>query len=260
MARSRARVRISRAYIDQYSRRIESVNKAAGKAVITESSKRAWAERMAEDRDFDFEEVARVMAGLCGTYSKLASALTCDFYNGIRDASVLADGFSAALWDGYDSDRIRAAAYEIAKGVASGNSTVPLDNLLENLTNREVKLAADETIRFNTKRDPKGEKYVIVPSAGACAFCLMRAANGYTYADEEAAESHDHCSCVATPVFGNAQIEGYDSNEYRDKYDSAKEALAKGDISDELKGRLESGNYSETSAILAVMREQNGIS
>jgi len=87
----------------------------------------------------------------------------------------------------------------------------------------------------------------------------MRASLGYTYSDEDAVESHDHCTCTATPVFGNQKIEGYDPEAYRAKYDEARDALRSGDISEELQERIDAGNYDKTSQILMVMREQQGI-
>ncbi len=259
-------MQVSRAYIDQYASFMDKVNEAAGREVITQLDKQRIAERLMELPDVTLPDVARIMNEICGKYAKLASALTCQFYDGIRSASGLPDTFNATLWEGYDESTIRAAAWSIAEERLDGRATKPLHNLLVDLAYRSNKNAADGTIRQNTRRDPSKPRYAIVPRGDACAFCQMRASLGYTYADKDATHSHDRCTCVATPTFGGSTVQGYDPDRYLGRYNEAKDALRRGDISEDLAERIEreraekGRDFDETNAILMVMREQQGIS
>ena len=165
------KVKVSSAYIRQFADRLDAVNAAANKAIFGSLSKAALIEKLEFYNELSFDVVATIMETHCRGYTKLASALTCEFYNGIRDAANLKTPFNATLWEGYDGQRVRGAAYAIMEEVVQGKNTVPLEELLQNLSNREIKNAADATVRQNIKRDPSGPKYAIVPNGAACAFC-----------------------------------------------------------------------------------------
>lgn len=231
---------------------------AANVAKLGASAARAAARAAAGVDDWDV--AAKAVSDVCGAYARMGAGLAARYYDGIRQASRVRMRYSAGAFPGYDADATYSAAISILESVQDGRATKPAADLLGNLAAREVKNAADRCIRENVKRDPARPRYAIVPDGDACAFCQMRAAAGYTYADEDAVESHDHCTCTATPVFGGQKVEGYDPDKYAARYDEASDALKSGDFSDELKARLDAGNYDRTHAILMVMREQQGIS
>lgn len=213
----------------------------------------------------DVSDFADGMVVLGRSYSRLGSAIAAGYYNRIRMASGAEGAFSAAAIDAFDAAAMASASTAIAESVAAGTATVGLVSLAGALLDREIKGAIDNCIHENVRRDPAKPRYAFVPQGDACAFCEMRAANGLTYADDDITPSHDFCTCEPTPVFDKDGIEGYDPKAYEEKYDAAREALANGDISDELKERIEQQKdakgkaYDKTKQILAVMREQNGI-
>lgn len=231
---------------------------AANVAKLGEAAARAAAKAAGGVDDWDV--AARAVSEVCGAYARMGAGLAARYYDGIRQASRVRTAYHAGAFPGYDADATYSAAISILESVQDGRATKPAADLLGNLAAREVKNAADRCIRENVKRDPAKPRYAIVPDGDACAFCQMRASLGYTYADEDAVESHDHCTCTATPVFGGQKVEGYDPDAYKERYDQAAAALASGDISDELKERIASGDYDKTSQTLMVMREQQGIS
>ena len=262
---------ISKAYIEQFVSYLDTVNEAAGKTIIYETKKRRLMERLAENPDITRHDFALLMNEVCRTYTKLASALTCEFYNGIRNGAKLPTKFNATLWDGYSEQAVVAATNAIIDEVTGGRATVPLVNLLSDLSARFNKRASDGTIRQNVMKDPARPRYAIVPNGDACAFCVMRASN--TYYSEPQPESHDHCKCVATPLFG-AKIEGFDQKSYENKWNEAAEAYRNGEISEDMKLRIANAKaehgerfvegetnvkWNDTNAILMVMREQQGI-
>lgn len=233
-------------------------------AGLGESAKRTIAKRAVDVDDWD--SVAAIVSDTCKAYTDMSAAVTAQYYAGIRKASRPRGKYTAVAASGYEPDRAYAAAISVLKEAQEGAATAPVADLLGNIADREVKNAADHCVRENVRRDPARPRYAIVPGGDACAFCQMRASLGYTYADEGAVESHSHCTCTATPVFGDETVEGYDPDEYKARYDEAADALRSGDISDELKERIErekaakGRDYDRTNAILAVMREQQGIS
>lgn len=213
----------------------------------------------------DADQVPAIARQIAQAYSTMSAAVTANYYNRIRTAGRVRGRYTAEALSGYDAGKVTAAAISIMEEVSAGRATVALDSLLGDLMRREVKNAADNCIRGNCAKDPAKPRYAIVPNGDACAFCQMRASLGYTYADEDAVESHDHCTCTATPVFGNMTIQGYDPSVYKERYDEAAKAYRSGDISEDLKERIaaqkaEKGrDFDSTNAILMVMREQQGI-
>ena len=244
---------VSRAYVQRQAGIVSKLSQSAGQVIAK------------MDLD-DWDEAAAAMSTLCRSYTDMSAALSATYYEGIRKASRIKSKYTPVVSSGYVPDSVYSATISVLDEVQSGRATKPAAELLANVANREIKNAADNCIRANVKRDPAKPRYAIVPNGDACAFCQMRAAAGYTYADEDAVESHDHCTCTATPVFGNQTIEGYNPDEYAAKYDEARDALANGDISDELKAKIDAQkeakgkDFDKTNAILMVMREQQNIS
>lgn len=247
-------MRVSSAIVRQQSSMIAALSASAALALASELRKTG-----------DVDVVPSIAVQVARAYTTMSAAVTAQYYNRIRSESGVRSKFSATADSGFYAGRVEAAAISILDEVASGRATVALDKLLGDLMGREVKNAADSCIRSNVKRDPARPRYAIVPADDACAFCQMRASLGYTYGDANAVESHDHCTCTATPVFGNSKIQGYDPDKYRAKWDEASRALKDGDISDDLKQRIEDQkaekgkDFDRTNAVLMVMREQQGI-
>lgn len=253
---------ISRAYIERFAKYLESVNEAAGREIISQAKRRRFVERLSENPELVRAEVAQMMAEVCGGSGRLASALTCEFYDGIRNAAKLPTKFNATLWEGVNEQTIRAAANAIVDEIIDGRATRPLEDLLKGLATRFNRTTSTATVRHNAMRDPAKPRYAIVPNGDACAFCVMRASR--TYRDEPQPESHDHCTCTAVPLF-EAKVQGYDQAKYEDMWYEAANAYRSGDISDEMYERIaeqkaeKGAAFDETNAILMVMREQQGI-
>ena len=244
-------MRVSRAIVEQQSQNIAKLSASAANAL--------------KNGVPNAEDIPALMRQVTQAYSTMSSAVTSNFYATIRRASRVRSKYTPVPFTAYDAGKVTAAALAIMDEVAAGTATVPLESLLADVVSRYIKDSADTCIRQNARRDPAKPKYAIVPSGDACAFCQMRASLGYRCADEGAVESHAHCTCTATPVFGDSTIQGYDPQVYLDRYTEASRALKDGDISDDLKERIaaqkaEKGkDFDRTNAVLMVMREQQGI-
>ena len=238
---------ISAEYIQAFSKQLKALNKSAGKVIFTEEKRRILTQRLMDGEADAFDEVEDLMQVICRNYSRLASALTCHFYDGIRQGAEVPGEFKAELYEKYDAEALRGQARACAAEVARGKNTVPLPDLLSGVSSRTIRVSSEETVRSNIRRDPSKPRYCIVASAGACAFCQMRASLGYQYDDRSKVESHNHCTCVATPVFGNQKVEGYDPKVYLDRYNNAKDLLNSGDVPKELQERIETAKKNHAS-------------
>lgn len=267
--------KVSAEYINEFSRQLEALNKSAGKVIFTEEKRRLLTQRLLDGEAHAFDEVEELMQIMCRNYGRLSSALTCHFYDGIRQGANVPGEFKAQIYEQYDEYDIRKTARACAYEVAQKKNTVPLDQLLSGVASREIRVASERTVRRNIRRDPSKPMYCIVPNAGACAFCQMRASLGYQYDDKSAIESHNHCTCVATPVFLGQKVQGYDPKIYLDRYDKANNLRmavksGKEQYDEELKRRIQiaKDNHAEktdepwraTNETLIIMRYQQGLS
>lgn len=217
--------------------------------------------------DMDFTDAINAAGDIAGAFCEMAAALTASYYNDIRTASKPKRKYTATAMSGFDRQSALAAAQSIVDEFVAGENTEPWTQLMGDMVGRFIKDSADNCIVANAKRDPAKPRYAIVPLGDACAFCVMRASNGYTYPSrDEGVKSHSKCRCTATPVFGNDRVQGYDVDSYKSQWDEASNAYLDGDISDELKASIEhqrelkGDDFGYTNAVLMVMREQQGIS
>lgn len=245
---------VSRARVRLQSMRLQNLARSAANVV-----KRV--ERM------DFSDMVEAVKDISEAYSTMSAAITAEYYNDIRKASKPKRRYTATAISGFEAPAALAAAQAIVNEYVAGNATVPLTQLMGDLVGRYINDAAEYCIVSNAKRDPAKPRYAIVPNGDACAFCIMRASNGYTYPDKvQGIKSHSHCTCQATPVFGSDKVEGYDVEGYRSQWEEADRAYRSGDIPDELKARIDAQkaakgkDFDTTNAVLMVMREQQGIS
>lgn len=266
---------ISAEYVRAFADQLEALNKSAGKVIFTEEKRRLLTQRLIDGEADAFNEVEALMRQICGTYTRLSSALTCHFYDGIRQGANVPGEFKAQQYEQYDREALRETSRACAAEVAQGKNTVPLPELLSGVASREIRVASENTVRKNTRYDPSKPKYCIVPNAGACAFCQMRASLGYRYDDNSKVESHNHCTCVATPVFHGQKVQGYDPKIYLDRYDKANDlrmAVKNGskEYDEELQRRIQIAKdnhaaktdapWRATNETLIIMRYQQGLS
>lgn len=247
-------MKVSQKRFELQANRITKLSKSAAKAM-----ERAFEEAATE------WEVVELVTELGAAYSKMSEGVTAQFYNDIRKAAKPKSAYSAVINNGFNRDKAVAATVAITNEFYSSTATKPLPQLLGDYLGRVIKNAADECVRWNARRDPAKPRYAFVPNGDACAFCVMRASLGYTYPSADSVESHAHCTCTATPVFGDMKVQGYNYKQYEDTYLRAARAYRNGEIPEELERKIahqkeiKGSDFKETNAILMVMREQQGI-
>lgn len=269
-------MQVSYAYIQAFVAQLDTLNAQAGRVIVTEAKKRELERKLAES-ELAYEDVYDLLASVAPYYAKLASALTCNFYDGIRRGANAPGDFQAEVYDTVARNDVRQSAQRVYSDVSKGTNTVPLVQLITDEVSSFTRKASNNTVYRNAARDPAKPRYAIVPSPSACVFCQLIAANGYEYPSEQSAERyahsfHQHCNCQATQVYGNDTISGYEPGKYAAAYDEAAQAYRSGEISEDMKQRIAdakarhdaaykagktSDPWRERNAVLMVWREQS---
>lgn len=282
---------IPRAYLDNFNEVIKALSDDA-KAKL----EKALESVDASDLDALRSELIAILEAILLPYTDNAAAVAAVFYDGIRAYEGISDGFYAL------SDSRRKTATTIGAVYAYTNKHDTLDDVLKRQLIKqvgyEIKLATNECIEYNAKRDPLEPRWARVPqntpviyepwskekgvthnkelaAKGTCLFCDLLASRGFDYHSKEtASHAHDDCDCVIIPGFKkDTKVEGYDQEKYENEYTRADKAIREGKLSEDMQKRIakakqehdaayEAGEtkvkWSSMNAVLIVMRDQQG--
>lgn len=217
--------RVPRSFVDGYADSLESLSDDMRKK-LAESLKRInWEAPVADVRD----ALITVMQGYCGSSADVAASLAAEFYDGLRER-MIGERYGAVLAPDYSDEAIdqfvRWAVQPLVDDGADGSQSV-VDRLNERI-GYEVKRSAGNTVFRNGERDPRKVRFARVPRGSksyphGCPFCQMLASRGFVYRNAKTAGEMNHfhadCQCMVVPGFGdNPTVEGYDPNEYMDRW------------------------------------------
>jgi hypothetical protein len=193
---------------------------------LAESLKRInWDAPVADVRD----ALITIMQGYCGASADVAASLAAEFYDGLRER-MIGEKYGAVLAPDYSDEAVdqyvRWAVQPLVNYGADGSQSV-VDRLNERI-GYEVKRSAGNTVFRNGERDPRKVRFARVPRGSksyphGCPFCQMLASRGFVYRNAKTAGEMNHfhadCQCMVVPGFGdNPTVEGYDPNEYMDRW------------------------------------------
>lgn len=190
--------------------------------------------------------LADLLADLTETYAASAAALGADWYDSLRAEANAPGTFVARLPDLPGREQIEASASYAASALYVDTDKALAD--MAAITDRIIAEADRAAIEVSVEADPAEPRWARVAQPGACAFCALLASRGPAYRTEETAglakhgrRYHEHCGCVATPVWPDETFELPDYAEpWIDAYDQA---------------RLDLGPGADLSALLSKMRE-----
>lgn len=136
------------------------------------------------------------------TLTPVASTLAVLYYDATRAKAKAPETYAAARIDyDYATQLEKSAGYAIAQAVKGS----PLE-AVTGLFAGAVQLAINNMDRFtiseNVTFDPGATRWVRVPTAGGCAFCVSMAAIPELSSSDEYATWHNNCRCVSQPLFG----------------------------------------------------------
>lgn len=222
---------LPRRFIDNYTSGINDIS-AANRAALA----RELAQVDYSDMTAAANKVVGIMERHCELSAQQSARLAQTFYRGMS-AYQTGEDFDAKPHTGRKSVATEKATRGIFQLGVDGN----FEDMFVQLTDRldyETKKAAGETVMRNARSDRRRPRFARVPSGSeTCLFCLMLASRGPVYWTSETAgeENHYHanCDCRIVPVWGSVavrtekgaivrrggfDIEGYDPDEYFDRY------------------------------------------
>ncbi|MFC2756970.1 EndoU domain-containing protein [Propionibacterium acidifaciens] len=176
------------------------------------------------------EALAAYMEALAQQYGTVAASAAADWYEELRAADGLADGFAALVDDTLSVDALRASTgYQLRNGDPDA-----LASRLGGVLQRHILGAGRQTIDRNMDADPADVRYARIPRGPkTCAFCSMLASRGWVYRSKETASQrkrggryHDRCDCAIVPSWSRRTptIDGYDPGALYKQYQQARTA------------------------------------
>lgn len=134
-----------------------------------------------------YYQQARTFAGASGAFTPTPAPLPSPELVAATQDSTGLGAFLHAVKTGQTQDQARKNA-----GVQ-----------LTGATSRLVLDVGRQTVQQAVRQDPEALGWARVTDAHPCAFCAMLAGRGPVYRSEKTAafQAHNHCACVAAPVF-----------------------------------------------------------
>jgi hypothetical protein len=165
-------------------------------------------------------ELRAFLPDLFDAWVPLAAEVGASFYEEARDSAGAPGVFTVELAEAPSLERVNALAGWAASPLFSATPSVELAlSKLVGGAQRVVSGGARDTVELAARKDPGEPKFARHASANACAFCAMLATRGPAYRSEGSAggKYHDHCHCVAVPVWGDE----YEPAPYVKRWESA---------------------------------------
>lgn len=144
------------------------------------------------------------MRGLTRKFGLVSAAHAARFYTAERDAAGVSGKFTPTLAPTANATKVETSLRWATKDLWTGEPD--LETARTNVIGVADKNVLD-TGRLTTldavKQDRKAVGWAREVEPGACAFCLLLATRGAAYRSQGSSsfESHDHCRCIAVPVF-----------------------------------------------------------
>lgn len=181
-----------------------------------------------------------VLPAIAKQYGDAAAALAADWYDAQRLTLGVPGSFKADLAPTPAEDMMRAVSNWVAAPVEAPSTD--METALARAEAATQKLVADmhrDTVQISTERDPNAHGWGRFTEPGACAFCLMLSSRGGVYTSASVRfGSHDHCHCLAGPVWdaNREEVDAYQRAARSDRQRTAANRLARKWIRDNYGG------------------------
>jgi hypothetical protein len=172
-----------------------------------------------------------VLPAISHQYGEAAATLAADWYDVLRTSYSVPGHFAADLAPQPPEEMFQAISNWAAAPVEG--DAPDLATALARTEGAAQKLVADasrNTVKHNSERDPNAHGWARFTEPGACDFCRMLSARGGVYTSATVRfGSHDHCHCLAGPVWAEnrGQVDEYRRAARSDTQRKAANALAR---------------------------------
>ncbi len=166
----------------------------------------------------------QVYPQLVKVYGETAAAAAVDYYNELRATYDLDSDYTAEI---PEINKYYQLGGDVNRTLEQASNLAEVQEQLSALAGRRTMEYADETFTDNALRDPAHPRWALVPHAGACAWCLLIASNGFVYSEDGVlASRHTHCKCTPTVDFGNSPgVQGFNQKKLQRYYSTARASV-----------------------------------
>lgn len=190
------------------------------------------------------EILTAVVPDLVEPFLGASGELAATWYEDLRSAASVSGTFYAdTVVEGIPASKAeRLARWAVAPLAADEGAIPDVLSRLSGAVQRAVFDAGRDTVVGNTRRDPVRVGWQRMARPGSCAFCGLLASRGAAYESRESASRtssgeryHDHCHCVATPIFRGtemAELASADAERFRAMYEQARSEASSGRATD----------------------------
>jgi len=201
-----------------------------------------------------FAELVTASIALVRVYRNISAAAAASYYEAFREAAqaagVPATVLSSAIPDGQVASSLYVTARDALRSALTAGQTATQARetafvRASGAVSRHIIDGGRQTILDSVAADPEAVGWARVTDGNPCYFCLTLASRGAVYKSEQSADfkAHDHCACVAMPVFKGTEIPGL--AEWRRIYNDAQNQ-------GESSGLLQPGENSSAARLRAV--------
>ena len=222
-------------------------------------------------QDLPLQEFAGSMrqatTSITNTLAPVSGVLAVEFYDATRAQANVDTPYAATKVDyDYSTQLEKSVGYAIAQ-TAKGSTKEAVTGLFAGAVQLALNNVDRFTISDNVTFDPGATRWVRVPTAGGCAFCLSMAAIPDLYLKSEYQTWHDNCRCVSRPLFGREkapvlpiykEIDAAYTAAYKD-ISAQRDAVNYYSLSDNQARRLYPHLALTTPNILKIVRQTTGL-
>lgn len=168
-----------------------------------------------------FTQLVAAAIALVRVYRSISAAAAASYYEAFREAAQAAGVPSTVLASAIPDGQIATSLYVTARdalrgALAAGQPAVEARSTAfvraSGAVTRHIVDGGRQTILDSVAADPEAVGWARVTDGNPCYFCLTLASRGAVYKSEQTAsfQAHDHCACVAMPVYKGTVIPGLD--------------------------------------------------
>lgn len=217
---------IPREAIDYVTREINGVSAQAQRQVMRVLEQIDWSDITAAR-----EIVVQAVQMALSNATTLAAQASADFYDASRILSI-GEPMGAVAISGYEPEKTDKAIRSFVRFVDRGEVEKFNDQVLQRM-DYEVKRSAGNSMFRNGANDTRHPKFARVPQGSeTCDFCLMLASRGFVYSSKMSAGGvkldhyHSGCFCRVVAGWDGDDVEGYDTDEIYDRWQSSIDDIA----------------------------------
>lgn len=201
-----------------------------------------------------FTQLVTAALALVRVYRNISAAAAATYYEAFREAAQAAGVPTTTLASAIPDTQIATSLYvtgrdalrkALSAGLTAAEAKATTFTRASGAISRHIVDGGRQTILDSVAADPEAIGWARVTDGDPCYFCLTLASRGAVYKSEQTADfqAHDHCACVAMPVFKGTEIPGL--AKWRQIYNDAQNQ-------GESSGSLQPGENSSSARLRAV--------